>query len=243
MEENQQLHFNMRGIFKLLFFTIFSQQVHCQDTLLTFNEYHHLDSVVYSTDPKYFLKDSKEYLSKIGYNEGKLEFVHEYNQEYSIKSLSFYSDTISFRIYMHDDGINVREICIRSQQYPRGKCYGFDKEKTFSFAFNDFKKDNGKQISYYSNGNIAMEEKFVDGKKEGFHKHYFRNGNLSAIQEFHNDSLNGLWIECFEDGSIWTQGKTKANKFDGVKVYYERDGNIEKIEFWDKGVLVSESDQ
>ena len=113
---------------------------------------------------------------------------------------------------------------------------------------------NEKKVTteYYSTGEILKEYQVVNGNKNGFHKEYYRNGNLKAIHYYKNgikidssiyfDESNkivkkvDLYISkdttvrkiFFMNGNIESKGKIyKTNKI-GKWVYNREDGSIEK---------------
>lgn len=65
---------------------------------------------------------------------------------------------------------------------------------------------------YYPDGTLRTEYEIVKGKKNGYYKSYYPNGNYNFIAYYKEDSLHGVKTSYYEDGTIhwelnYTYGK------------------------------------
>jgi antitoxin component YwqK of YwqJK toxin-antitoxin module len=198
-----------------------------------------VDSVVISKTPTYYIENVINYLTKIGYRNGEKVFYQEFYDCNTLKQLTLKEDSFSIELRFDDLGIEIREFCYKSPKQSHGYCYEIDSNNNIIAYFPDFERMNGTYIEYFDNGRVAAETPYVFGKRQGFYKGYFQNGNLLTVQEFQNDTLNGLWQEFFPSGRLLVQAKTLHNNFDGKHITYNEDGTILSIKAWKEGVLIS----
>ena len=59
----------------------------------------------------------------------------------------------------------------------------------------------GKESSWYENGQKAREGNFTYGKKTGTHSYWYPSGKLRGIGNFSNDKYDGKWTMYNEDSS------------------------------------------
>ena len=89
--------------------------------------------------------------------------------------------------------------------------------------------------SYHRNGNLADEESYKNGKREGLTKHYYNNGKLEAEFDYKNDKREGLANIYHQNGTLKAKGNFKNGKPEGLaKVYYEN-GNLKSEENYKDG--------
>lgn len=106
------------------------------------------------------------------------------------------------------------------------------------YNYKDGKRD-GKQTTYYENGQIETEYFYLRGHKSGIEKQYHENGQLKNLVTYDNGIMDGEDIEYNNRGKII--GKLnyyKGNKH-GLELHYTDDGKhiIKKIN-WDMGMIL-----
>ena len=86
-------------------------------------------------------------------------------------------------------------------------------------------KKHGKGIEYYKNNNIKYNSDFVNGKKEGFGKCIWENGEYYQGQ-WKNDKNHGKGIIYYKNGNIKYEGEFVNNNYEGYRKYIWEDGDI-----------------
>lgn len=81
-------------------------------------------------------------------------------------------------------------------------------------------------VEEYENGSVKQEGLIVDGKKEGIHKWYYKNGNIEIIANYKNDLLEDTSKFYYEDGS-----------YQGYRVYKNNYAIGRGEEFFSSGEL------
>ncbi|MEA3496507.1 MAG: hypothetical protein U9R42_10770 [Bacteroidota bacterium] len=113
-------------------------------------------------------------------------------------------------------------------------------------------KENGKKKSvlhgeatYFDyNGNITKAGNYTKGKKDGVWTKY-RNNKVVSEYKYKNDIKYGEYKEYYQDGALRIKGilyerikignKVNTYVFDGQRLSYYKNGNIEKRESFDMG--------
>ena len=118
-----------------------------------------------------------------------------------------------------------------------------------SFA-NNIKNGNSKIL--YLSGNLKQITPFQKGLEEGTQKAYSDDGRLIMIAVYKNGFLRhrefmnglddlgrkqGLWKEFYPDGSLKLAGTYRNDIKHGYFKYYDKEGNLVKIEKYIDGVL------
>jgi TonB family protein len=118
----------------------------------------------------------------------------------------------------------------------------------------------GIQTTYYNNGNIKSEGKFVNGKREGVFIYYNENGLNKTKRTFANDrqqgdclyylqepvkadliekQINGKsegeFIHYYKNGEMMETGKFVNGLKDGEWIYYNVNGEIRRKESYKEG--------
>jgi antitoxin component YwqK of YwqJK toxin-antitoxin module len=84
---------------------------------------------------------------------------------------------------------------------------------------------HGKQQTWYSNGQIAVEGKFVDGVKHGKHQTWYSNGQMEEEKNFVKGVIHGRYAQWYQNG----QKQLECNAVDGSSKYSQwyKNGNKE----------------
>jgi antitoxin component YwqK of YwqJK toxin-antitoxin module len=85
-------------------------------------------------------------------------------------------------------------------------------------------RTEGKQTTYYENGQIESEYFYVNGNKSGDEKQYYENGQLKSKVTYENGIKNGLEITYNEDGKVTHRGTWYRGNKHGKFTTYSRDG-------------------
>jgi antitoxin component YwqK of YwqJK toxin-antitoxin module len=90
--------------------------------------------------------------------------------------------------------------------------------------YSEFKNNilNGNMIAYFPNGKVRYQGKMLNGKRVGTWLYYYKNGNISAFQQFMRPDSTLFYRKYYDNGEIaQTIGKgiVRMNKIkDTVKV-------------------------
>lgn len=100
--------------------------------------------------------------------------------------------------------------------------------------------------TYYADGTVKSTGGYVDGVKEGTHRLYDREGNITSGELYkkgekigegiidRNGDYQGFWKLYFETGELKAEGEFEDSKRTGDWIYYHRNGEIEhKAKFAD----------
>ena len=63
-------------------------------------------------------------------------------------------------------------------------------------------KENGDYKEYYGNGNLRLEQHYVNGELNGESRHYFEEGSTYLIANYKNGKLHGKRTEYYTFGAI-----------------------------------------
>ncbi len=96
---------------------------------------------------------------------------------------------------------------------------------------------DGKNITYFPNGNIMRERIFVNDYLEGTDMHYYENGKLQECIEFRNGERNGNYISYFENGLKEMEGKYTADKKMGKWSVYDKVGKLIETLYYENDEL------
>ena len=77
-------------------------------------------------------------------------------------------------------------------------------------------------------GEVTGKEqgKLKDGKKDGPHVGYWKNGQLSYKGTYKDGKRDGPWIRYHDNGQLWRKVTYKDGKKDGPWVGYNEDGTV-----------------
>ena len=111
--------------------------------------------------------------------------------------------------------------------------YGWGEEN-----FKDGEKD-GKQTSYYDNGQIWNERNYKDGEVvDGKYISYYDNGQIWDERNYKDGKLDGKWILYHDNGQIHNEGNYKDGLKDGKWTDYWENGQISSVRNFKDGKLV-----
>ena len=86
-------------------------------------------------------------------------------------------------------------------------------------------------------GILISTETYLNGKKNGLSKVYFRNGAISEEKHYKNDLLDGTFKQLFEDKKgVRADGAYIADQFDGKCSWYYPNGVAAAQGFYEKGI-------
>ena len=83
-------------------------------------------------------------------------------------------------------------------------------------------KEEGFHRRWHKNGQLKREGNYINGKPEGLHRWWYKNGQLEAEGNFVNAKQDGLWRLWFENGQL----KAEGNYVDGEMVGKGRTFNM-----------------
>lgn len=124
----------------------------------------------------------------------------------------------------------------------------FDGNELAAVKFEKGKK-TGEWNHYFISGTKRLQEHYLQGNQNGLSYDYQKNGLISNIKNFTNDSINGLY-EVYENGKIdrnYSYVKGEQNgpfktfypdgtlKSEGILINGSR--NFKKLEYWQNGVI------
>ena len=106
------------------------------------------------------------------------------------------------------------------------------------------------KIEYWDNGKVLSQINYLDGKRDGSCRHWYKNGTLMNEGFYENGKMTGIWMSYHENGQIenhatykYTESGVYSRK-DGIWKYYYDNGQlqtesiikdgIEELKFYDR---------
>ena len=87
--------------------------------------------------------------------------------------------------------------------------------------------NNNKPIkTYYSNGKLASEYKYVDGMFEGLYKRNHSNGKPWIETTYLHDNVHGLYKSYYADGTLRYEGEYDSGRLNGNMKKYSKKGRL-----------------
>ena len=77
-------------------------------------------------------------------------------------------------------------------------------------------KEEGFHRRWHKNGQIKREGNYINGKGEGLHRWWYKNGQLEAEGNFVNNNNDGLWRLWFENGQLKAEGNYVDGEMEGL---------------------------
>ena len=106
------------------------------------------------------------------------------------------------------------------------------------------------KIEYWDNGQVLSQIHYLNGKRDGSCRHWYKDGQLMNEGFYKNGKMTGPWMSYHENGQLESHGSYKYTKSeiysrkDGVWNYYYDNGklqskciiknSIEERKFYDK---------
>ena len=108
-----------------------------------------------------------------------------------------------------------------------------------------FRNDHryGRWTWYYENGQLRLEENFVDGLLEGPNLRFYENGQLRSEQFYQNDRYHGAAEYYYESGQLERKGNYMNGKANGTWISYFEDGVISSKMYYRNGLEEGEQRQ
>ena len=82
---------------------------------------------------------------------------------------------------------------------------------------------------FHENGNLSLEGKIVDNKREGEFRGYFPTGELMSVGNFVKGKREGKGKIYFENGVVNCENEYRDGKPYGFWKYYDEEGNFVNI--------------
>lgn len=112
---------------------------------------------------------------------------------------------------------------------------------------------NGPAHSFYDTGQVKKDFQVINNKEEGKAIEYERDGRIITLITYKSgfiyteERINrldlqgrriGVWRDLYEDGSLQLEGNWARGMKNGVFKFYNRKGELEKLELYEDDVLV-----
>ncbi len=114
-------------------------------------------------------------------------------------------------------------------------------QNIFSDHIFEFEKSE-ERINYWENGQKLSEIHYLNGKREGVCKYWYKTGQLKNVGFYKNGKMTGAFISYYDNGQIESQGIFKYtesgsySRKDGVWKHYYNNGQIESKSIIKEGV-------
>lgn len=99
---------------------------------------------------------------------------------------------------------------------------------------------HGKHIEFFENGNIQQETDYLDGKKNGVCKIYYKSGEIKLEGSFINNSQHGKTISYYKTGQVFRECQMGQGKIIGITQEFFKNGNIKFTSFENKYVFFND---
>ena len=118
-------------------------------------------------------------------------------------------------------------------------------------------EDDGMQRTYWANGKLKSECRYVDGKLDGLYKTWYENGQVFQDGQYAKGMMDGSWLIFYPDGqlaskAVYDKGTGKQTCYDnggciimevsyvdnlkhGKEIHYATDGTVVQIVEYDHG--------
>lgn len=103
----------------------------------------------------------------------------------------------------------------------------------------DGKLFNGIGFDFYSNGQLAEQNTYEDGKLNGTSRVWHENGQLWYQINYKNGKVNGAWKTWYENGQLKMQGPHINGKLNGLFQYWDENGQLIEQSNWKDGVQLN----
>ena len=103
-------------------------------------------------------------------------------------------------------------------------------------------KRNGKEQSFYPNGNVAQETNWKNDLKDGSWKQFFDNGQLKSTAMYVNDKLEGTYTAYYPDGKKEIEGVYRNDAPNGEWNRFDDTGNVTSTIKYAKGKIANQDE-
>ena len=94
--------------------------------------------------------------------------------------------------------------------------------------------------SYFPNGNIEYEAKYINDKLDGLSRVWLEDGTLISKSEYSNGKPHGAWIIFHSNGTMMHEVQYEYGQKHGVEKWYYENGNLKSEQEFDFGISISE---
>ncbi len=99
---------------------------------------------------------------------------------------------------------------------------------------NDMTNVTGKVVGHFENGQISFEGVFLEGKMEGAHLEWRKNGSKVKETNYNNGVIHGMLRWWYDNGQIWSETIYKNGKMNGIaRTWYENGRQAMETNFID----------
>lgn len=160
----------------------------------------------------------------------RVENWKNYKRNGVFETYTYRSGTLSTRTHYKDNLLSGTE-------------QHFDKDGKLVYEVNyEIKEVDGQKISQktgvqktWENGKLTSIVELVDGKRQGFQKTFFPNGNIKEITFHRNDTISGTYQKFYETGQMkedlnyYRHPKSGESYFINWNKKYDEDGSLNQI--------------
>lgn len=88
---------------------------------------------------------------------------------------------------------------------------------------------------YYRTGELEYETPYLNDKKEGHEKGYYQSGKPKSSMHFEKNIVIGIFEDYYESGGIKTSTETLNGRRNGEEIQYDENGGVVKRLYWVSG--------
>lgn len=121
---------------------------------------------------------------------------------------------------------------VEQQKYDNGKVKSLKTYKTKD------KHQLLEEITYYDNGKIQMEGKYVNNKRTGKWVAYYSTGKTWSIAEYKDGLRQGIAKVYYPNGNLRYLGQYKEDKKDGLWKFYDGKNTVIEIKQYKNGIEI-----
>ncbi|MFC5044583.1 toxin-antitoxin system YwqK family antitoxin [Aquimarina hainanensis] len=147
------------------------------------------------------------------------------NKPTAIKVFSKENDTVKVSYFTSTGNVISKGGMIGKKRVGVWKYYHKNSTKIMMTEVYKNGKLNGKQLTYFLNGQLTEKTNYVEGKIEGIRIVYAEDGTKLKEYTYEKDQLHGSTKYYDAEGKISIEGNYKRDKKDGIWNYY-KDGKL-----------------
>ncbi len=120
----------------------------------------------------------------------------------------------------------------------------FKNEETYSFGGITLLKANNLPLTGYclifdkKDGFLNYESYYINGRKNGYSKVYFKDGSLESSENYDDGLLDGASERWYENGRKQSDTRYNNGEIDGVSLWWYENGQIKSISHWVNGLRI-----